>query len=146
MAVRHRELSIVRFDEALPLYSWLEDLDLSRRLEHFGTIKQFGDCVAAHEGHATSGRENHLRFGYRSMMNPVNLTRKGSLTWPDSAVLIARPLLANLRGAPVSKARRERLRGMVLAANDVLHGVITPNGSSRYPHRGAVPRWGLGPH
>lgn len=126
MAVRYRALSIVRFDEALPLYSWLEDLDLSRRLEQFGSIKQFADCVAAHEGHQSSGRENHLRFGYSSVMNPVYLTRKGSLRWHESVALIARPLLANLRAGPLSARRRDRLRGMALALSDVMRGRFTP--------------------
>ena len=126
MAVRYHELALVGFDEALPLYSWLDDRDLSGRLRAFGAIALFTDCVAAHEGNESGGRENHLRFGYSSVMNPVYLNRKGTLRLAEAAILVLRPLLANLRGGVFSGERRRRLAGMALAAGDVLRGRITP--------------------
>jgi hypothetical protein len=49
----------VVFDEALPLYSWLEDVDFSRRLAPYGRIVKLADALHGQEGHflVAAGRQ-----------------------------------------------------------------------------------------
>lgn len=119
----------LRFDARLPLYSWLEDHDFARRLMHRGLLVEVDDCVIVHRGAASGGRQSHLRLGYSQVMNPMYLHRKGSFPGWLAAQQIFRPVAKNLALAaigPASSWRRERLRGNVDAALDVLRGRITP--------------------
>ena len=53
-----------RFDERLPLYSWLEDHDFARRCMRRGQLAKVDDCVIVHRGAASGGRQAHRRLGY----------------------------------------------------------------------------------
>lgn len=70
----------LRFDNWLPLYSWLEDLDFSRRLLRIGCLARVDDAVIGHRGVKSRGRTQHARFGYSRMMNPLYLHRVGSFS------------------------------------------------------------------
>ena len=76
--VRIGRVPHLRFDPALPLYSWLEDHDFARRLMRLGSLAQVDDCVIVHRAAASGGRQSHVRLGYSQVMNPVYLMRKGS--------------------------------------------------------------------
>ncbi|MFW7414195.1 glycosyltransferase family 2 protein [Demequina sp. SO4-18] len=119
----------LRFDDRLPLYSWLEDHDFARRLQRHGTLVRADDCVIVHRGATSGGRTNHVRLGYSQFMNPVYLARAGSFPVWLSAWEIFRPVARNLAlaaGGAQAPWRRERVRGNALAFRDAVRGRITP--------------------
>lgn len=129
-AVRAKVARDLRFDDALPLYSWLEDLDYSRRLSRRGRLVRASQCVAVHHGSASGGRQQHLRFGYSQITNPIHIWRNGSITAIHAATLALKPLLKNvadsIRPSGDARWRRQRLRGNLLSLADVTRGRITP--------------------
>lgn len=124
----------LRFDERLPLYSWLEDHDFARRLMRFGDLAKVNDCVIVHRAAASGGRQAHIRLGYSQVANPIHLWRKGSFpAWLGGYELL-RPVAKNLAYSlmgPQRHWRRKRLRGNVMAAADVLSGQVTPERITR---------------
>lgn len=129
MVVRRSPLDATRFDEALPLYGWLEDLDFSRRLGRLGRLVTVNACQVVHEGSASGGRTQHVRFGYSSVANALYLNRKGSIGAKDTVRLVGRPLLANLVKATdraEGEWRRQRLLGMAAALRDLIAGRCHP--------------------
>lgn len=127
--VRFRAATDLRFDERLPLYSWLEDLDYSKRLARRGELKRDMACLGVHHGSPSGGRTQHLRFGYSQITNPVYLWRKGSISAGKAVILLSRPLLGNLRGAVSGgsrAARLARLKGNAMSFLDLARGRLTP--------------------
>lgn len=127
--VRLTDAPRLRFDERLPMYSWLEDHDFARRMKKFGPLAKVDDCVIVHRAAASGGRQNHPRLGYSQVMNPVYLLRKGSFpAWLAAEQLlrvVAKNLVLSIAGHE-SRWRRERLRGNALAARDIVRGRLTP--------------------
>jgi hypothetical protein len=118
-----------RFDERLPLYSWLEDHDFARRCMRRGQLAKVDDCVIVHRGAASGGRQAHRRLGYSQLMNPIYLFRKGSFPLWLAAWEIFRPVAKNLVYAVAGSSRswrRERLDGNLTAAADAVRGRFTP--------------------
>ena len=117
-----------RFDESLPLYGWLEDVDFSRR------VAAHGDCVKAmalrgvHLG-TKGGRTSGKRLGYSQIVNPVYLVGRRTLKPLHAGRLMARNVAANaamsLRPEPWID-RRGRLLGNILACCDLLLLRIDP--------------------
>lgn len=129
MVVRADLAREIGFDERLPLYSWLEDLDFSRQLLRRGRLVKAPQAVCVHQGSNSGGRRQHRRLGYSQICNPLYLWRKGSLEPKDLAVLVSKPVLASLRGSIIGDERperRERLKGMGLALGDLVRGRFTP--------------------
>lgn len=129
VCARYRPLAAELLDERLPLYSWLEDLDLARRLTRHGRIVLLESCVTVHQASMSGGREQHRRFGYSCVANPWYLRAKGTVGSDEAAVLILRPLAANVIGLlnpRQSEWRRQRLGGMALAFSDVVRGRADP--------------------
>jgi hypothetical protein len=127
--VRTSAVPHLRFDERLPLYSWLEDHDFARRLMRTGPLAEVDDCVIVHRGAASGGRQAHARLGYSQVMNPVYLMRKGVFPLWLAAQQILRPVAKNVllsMTGPTVSWRRERLRGNATAVGDVARGRITP--------------------
>jgi glycosyltransferase involved in cell wall biosynthesis len=118
----------LRFDEALPLYAWYEDIDLCRRLAPHGRIVRVPGARGVHLG-TKLGRTSGVRLGYSQMANPVYLARKGSFAWGRAVGSMARNLAANLGRWMVPEPwvdRRGRLRGNLLALADVCRGRVDP--------------------
>ena len=118
-----------RFDDRLPLYSWLEDHDFARRCMRRGQLAKVDDCVIVHRAAASGGRQAHRRLGYSQLMNPIYLFRKGSFPLWLAAWEIFRPVAKNLLYAVAGSSRswrRERLKGNLTAAGDVIRGRFTP--------------------
>ena len=118
----------VRFDENLPLYGWLEDIDFSRRLAAYGRIVK---CTALRGVHLGSkrGRGSGLRLGYSQIANPLYLLRKGSMSAPYALKHMARNLAKNAARAAFPEPwvdRRGRVAGNALALLDLLRGRLDP--------------------
>lgn len=116
-AVRSGSLA---FDERLPLYGWLEDVDFSRRLATHGRIVRCRLAYGVHLG-AKSGRQSGIRLGYSQIANPIYLARKGTLARNRALRQIAKNLAKNAVRSLWPEAyvdRRGRVRGNLLAAAD----------------------------
>lgn len=127
--VRGAGLERERFDEALPLYSWLEDEDFSRRLRRHGRIGRLSSAACVHLGAQSGGRTDHFRYGYSQIANPVHLLRKRSIPPRRLWYLIGRPIASNVVGAAVGSGRRdrrERLQGNRKAMSDLLRRRLNP--------------------
>lgn len=128
-AVRMSAAPGLRFDPRLPLYSWLEDHDLARRLMRYGILAKVDDCVIVHRAAASGGRQAHERLGYSQVMNPFYLWRKGSfplwLMTTEMGRRVAKNLVYSL-GGPERTWRRTRVRGNAMAWADILRRRITP--------------------
>jgi GT2 family glycosyltransferase len=124
-AVQHGD---VAFDEALPLYGWLEDVDFSRRLGRYGRIVRSEAARGVHLG-VKSGRQSGVRLGYSQIANPFYLVRKGSFdrsrAFQQMGRNIAMNLVFSLRPEPYVD-RWGRLRGNIKAIKDLLRGRLHP--------------------
>ncbi len=118
----------LRFDEALPLYGWYEDLDLTRRLGAHGAILRLQGARGVHLG-TKSGRVSGTRLGYSQVANAVYLARKGSYPWDRALRSAARHLAMNAARSAFPEPhvdRFGRLRGNLLALADLLRGRAHP--------------------
>lgn len=119
----------LRFDTALPLYGWLEDVDFSRQLAPYGRIVKSARLRGVHLGTKRSGRSPGKRLGYSQIANPVYLARKGTLSWPRAFGQISRNLMANLARSPRPEPwvdRKGRLSGNVRALAELAVGRLEP--------------------
>jgi hypothetical protein len=119
----------IRFDEALPLYSWLEDVDFSRRLARHGRVVKAGTMRGVHLGTKT-GRTPGVFLGYSQIANPAYLMRKGTMNRRHAWEMILRNMASNTLRSPRPPAwcdYRGRLRGNLIAVWDVLRGRDAPD-------------------
>lgn len=130
MAVRMSTVHIcrLRFDEGLPFYGWLEDVDFSRAVSRFGRVVVSPHLLGVHLGTKT-GRMSGLRLGYSQIANPIYLVGKRSMTWRHAIAQMIRNLASNVarvwRPEPWVD-RQGRLKGNVLAISDFLRGRLSP--------------------
>ena len=118
----------VRFDDNLPLYGWLEDIDFSRRMAAHGRVVNCSSLAGVHLA-IKHGRTSGLRFGYSQVANPLYLLRKGSLSASYSLRQLARNVTKNLVRVVHPEPwvdRRGRLRGNLIALADLLRGRLDP--------------------
>jgi GT2 family glycosyltransferase len=130
MAVRIEtaRASDIWFDESLPLYGWLEDVDFSRAMARHGDCMRLSDAIGIHLG-VRSGRQPGKRLGYSQVANPWFMMRKKTLTRPRGLIQITSNLLANIVGCAVKQAdidRAGRLHGNLLALADLISGKVDP--------------------
>ena len=128
MAIRLAAADGLRFDEALPLYGWLEDIDFTYRLGQHGTLVSSERLAGVHMG-TKRGRTSGLRFGYSQIANPVHLLRKGSTPRDLAFTMMRRNLTANLVRSVWAEPwvdRIGRLRGNMLALRDLALGRLDP--------------------
>jgi GT2 family glycosyltransferase len=122
---RHNGLT---FDEMLPLYAWLEDVDFSRRLAGLGKIARAEWAYGVHLG-VSGGRQSGHKLGYSQVANPIYLMSKGTCSWRKGLNHIARNVAANLYGAVRGERmpdRAGRLYGNAWAFIDLLRRRLTP--------------------
>ena len=118
----------VRFDEALPRYSWLEDVDFSRQLAAHGRIVKAMGTYGVHLG-VKSGRIPGHNLGYSQIANPVYLSRKKTLAWHRALYIMAHNLTSNTFKSIWPEAyidRRGRLLGNIRGIIDLLMGRLHP--------------------
>lgn len=128
MSFRTAMIGSLRFEERLPLYGWLEDIDFSSQMAAFGKVVWVSDIVGAHLG-AKGGRSSGVRLGYSQVINPLFLIRKGTLSWRLGLRLVARNVASNVRHCIRPEPyvdRRGRLRGNLLAAAHLIRGRLDP--------------------
>lgn len=130
MAMRLAPIRVhgLRFDESLPLYGWLEDVDFSRQLAAYGRIVKNQRMAGVHLG-VKGGRVSGVRFGYSQIANPIYLWRKGTLRFDLAMRQMSRNLLANsakIFWPEPWTDRRGRLLGNLLGFFDLLRGYLHP--------------------
>ncbi|MBL4767575.1 MAG: glycosyltransferase family 2 protein [Rhodobacteraceae bacterium] len=112
----------LRYDEALPLYGWLEDVDFSNRLAPYGRFVCPGGMRGVHLGTKT-GRTPGRYLGYSQIANPIYLVRKGTISRKRARDLMLRNIASNLRGTLLPRPwadYRGRLWGNLTAIWEVL--------------------------
>ena len=117
-----------RFDEKLPLYGWLEDVDFSLRLGQRGRIVKAMAAQGVHLG-IKKGRQSGRRLGYSQIANPIYLSRKGVFSRRRALRLMSRNIAANLLHLPHPEPyidRFGRASGNIKAFGDLLTGRLTP--------------------
>ncbi|MCU0983551.1 MAG: glycosyltransferase [Acetobacteraceae bacterium] len=118
----------IRVDEALPLYAWYEDIDVTRRLAAYGTILRLAGARGVHLG-VKAARTPGLRLGYSQVVNPIYLARKGSFPWSHALPSAARHCAINLARslAPEPHVDRwGRFKGNMIGLMDILLGRADP--------------------
>jgi GT2 family glycosyltransferase len=123
--IRHFGL---KFDENLPLYGWLEDVDFSRQMARFGKIVRSGALRGVHLG-TKRGRTSGIKLGYSQIANPLYLMRKRTMSGRHAGVQIVRNVVANLVKAAQPESwvdRRGRLKGNLRAMADLVRGRLAP--------------------
>lgn len=128
MAFRLAALGDLRFDERLPLYGWLEDIDLTYRLSKRGTLVTGDAMIGVHLG-VKGGRTSGTRLGYSQIANPLYMLRRGTIPRRMALERITRNLLSNVMGSIRPEPyvdRRGRLRGNLRAIGDLLVGRVDP--------------------
>ena len=128
MAFRSASIADARFDEALPLYGWQEDIDFSAQLMPRGRIVASDAFHGVHRG-VKAGRTSGVRFGYSQVANPAYLTLKGTMTARKAIGIVLGNVAANLvkvwRPEPWVD-RRGRVRGNWMAIGDLALGRVRP--------------------
>jgi GT2 family glycosyltransferase len=118
----------LRFDENLPLYGWLEDVDFSRRVAPYGRIVKNWRMKGVHLGNKR-GRTSGVRLGYSQVANPIYLLSKGTVSLNFAFIQLSRNLLANfakvIRPEPWVD-RHGRVFGNVLGFFDLVRGRLHP--------------------
>jgi glycosyltransferase involved in cell wall biosynthesis len=118
----------LRFDERLPLYAWLEDVDFSRQVATFGRSVRAMRLRGVHLG-IKRGRTSGLRFGYSQVANPIHLISRGSMGHLRALRIMGRNILANLGKSLWAEPwvdRCGRLRGNLIGLGDLLRGRLDP--------------------
>jgi GT2 family glycosyltransferase len=118
----------IRFDENLPLYGWLEDVDFSRQMAPYGRIVSSTRLSGVHLG-IKRGRTSGLKFGYSQIANPIYMTRKGTLSLPRALRQMGRNVARNIARCLAPEPwvdRRGRVKGNMLALGDLVLGRIDP--------------------
>ncbi|WP_431283244.1 glycosyltransferase family 2 protein [Humitalea sp. 24SJ18S-53] len=118
----------IRVDEALPLYAWYEDIDVTRRLGEHGSILRLAGARGVHLG-VKLGRGPGQRLGYSQVVNPIYLARKGSFPWSHALPSAGRHCLINLirSVAPEPHVDRfGRFRGNMLGVWELITGKASP--------------------
>jgi hypothetical protein len=128
MTIRVAAAEDLRFDEALPLYGWLEDIDFTYRLGQRGRLTRSQRYAGVHMG-VKGGRTSGRKLGYSQISNPAYLLAKKSVPPRLAWRLMRQNLLSNvvrsLRPEPHID-RRGRLMGNLAAIADVLRGRADP--------------------
>ena len=128
MAYRASAIGDTRFDEALPFYGWLEDVDFSNRLQDRGRLVLTNAFAGVHCG-VKSARSPGLRLGYSQIANPLYLVGKGSMSRSAAYTLMSKNLLANHARTLMPEPwvdRWGRVRGNWLAIGHLVSGKLSP--------------------
>ena len=128
MAIRGGAATGLSFDEALPLYGWLEDIDFTYQLGRRGLLVKADRLRGVHMG-VKGGRTSGVRLGYSQVANPIHLLRKATappkLAWAMMTRNLASNLIRSLAPEPHID-RAGRLRGNLTALWHLARGRLDP--------------------
>lgn len=128
MVIRLSAAQGLRFDEALPLYGWQEDIDYTYQLGKRGRLISTGRVTGVHMG-VKSGRTSGVKLGYSQVANVLYLKRKGTMEPGLGEKLLVANILSNfarsLRPEPWVD-RKGRLLGNLIALCDLIRGRLDP--------------------
>lgn len=145
MFVRSDVLRTERFDERLPLYSWLEDRDFLWRCSKHGKMVRNQASVIAHLA-TRLGRTSDVRYGYSKIANPFYMWRKSVMpSLPEVIVMFwlkttaANALRAMMPKRPKGPDYRKRLKGNLMAYRDLILFRIDPRNILNIPDSTGAP-------
>ena len=118
----------LRFDERLPLYGWLEDVDFSRQIARFGEVVEADVLMGVHLG-VKGGRQSGRKLGYSQIANPLYLVLKRTLRSDIAVWLMFRNIIMNLIRSFNPEPfvdRRGRLVGNAMGLRDLFMYRLTP--------------------
>jgi hypothetical protein len=128
MVLRASEIGEERFDENLPLYAWQEDVDFAARVGRGRKMGRTDGFAGVHQG-VKNGRGSGKRLGYSQIINPIYLTRKGSMSRRKAFIMSTRNVIKNhlrlVKPEPWID-RRGRVVGNWLGIWDVIKGRVDP--------------------
>lgn len=129
MAYRMSMIDRVRFDENLPLYAWLEDLDFGARITA-GSLVACEAFAGVHCGEKRGREKNGRKLGYSQIANPFYMQRKGTLSakiaWKSALKLTVVNHVRILHPEPWVD-RWGRAAGNRLAIFDLIFGRARPD-------------------
>lgn len=128
MAFRVSMIDNLKFDERLPLYSWLEDIDFSHNVGLVGKLVSCSSLVGVHMG-SKSGKTSDWKYGVSQILNSVYLHRKGSLSTPLLVRFTILPLIKNSLMSFIKSPYvdyRLRFKGNLFAVKRLLSGKCDP--------------------
>jgi GT2 family glycosyltransferase len=94
MAYRSAAIGHARFDERLALYGWQEDIDFAAQLLPHGRLVLTDAFAGVHRG-VKGARTSGAKLGYSQVVNPLYLSRKGTMPPLYAARLVFNNVLAN---------------------------------------------------
>jgi GT2 family glycosyltransferase len=128
MAIRCSAIDSLKFDENLPLYGWLEDVDFTNQLLDKGRLVYTNAFSGVHCG-VKSARSPGIPLGYSQIANPLYMVGKGTRSWQDAMYIISRNFIANhvlcLKPEPWVD-RWGRVKGNWLALSHFARGKLSP--------------------
>lgn len=128
MSIRLSAATDLRFDEALPLYGWQEDIDFTYQVGQRGRLVSTHAVTGVHMG-VKGGRTSGKKVGYSQIANVIYLKRKGTMQPGLGERLMFANLTSNLVRSLWSEPhvdRRGRLWGNALAIADLFRGRLDP--------------------
>jgi GT2 family glycosyltransferase len=129
--VRRSVFETLEFDERLPLYGWLEDVDLGRSCRKLGRVGCIGGARLVHLAEK-GGRTSGLRYGFSQVMNPAYLRSKGNFTFAECVKNWRLALASNVLGTmSLNRNKFERLQGNLIALWMLLRGRVDPEHVTR---------------
>ena len=118
----------IEFDEKLPLYGWLEDMDFSRKAARYGRIVKANTVQGVHLGTKT-GRISGVKYGYSQIVNPAYLYSKGTVSFHVALLHAGRNFVANSIRSIWSQKYIDhfgRLRGNLIGVWHIVNGCANP--------------------
>lgn len=122
------------FDENLPLYGWLEDIDFSRQMSRFGRVVIDEELRGVHLG-TKRGRSPGRQLGYSQIANPVYMIKKGTMDYGFALKFVLRNVTKNAVRSFVPEPwvdRRGRFVGNAIALAEVCLGKAHPERATMY--------------
>lgn len=134
MAIRLSAAEGMRFDENLPQYAWLEDIDFTYQLGRRGNLASGPMITGIHLGHR-GARQPGKKLGYSQIANVAYLYRKGTMQPALGVRLVFQNVVSNLAKSVLHDPdidRRGRLAGNLIALGDLGRGKIDPGRISQW--------------
>lgn len=128
MVFRQSAIQGIWFDERLKLYGWQEDIDFASQVSRRGRVVKTRAFAGVHQG-VKGGRTSGVRLGYSQVVNPLYLSRKGTMPGHQARRLVVRNVLANHLRALWPEPwvdRLGRVKGNWIGVLDAVRGRLTP--------------------